>query len=613
MQEESLSTKQLRNYKIQFILVTANEFEKEALQNQIKPISPNCITTYTDKTGRYRIGYLGSYLIAHLHLLQQGSQREHAAITSINEAYQTISPLCVIMVGIAFGRSSITQNLGDVLVSQTIKPYNHVRRSAGDNGECITEDRNHPLTPGHTILHLAQSRADQVNAMPLKYKVHVGTILTGEELIDDKIYKEKLIEAFSTADQDIIGGEMEAVGLASAMLYHSNINWLVIKAISDWADGAKNKNKTKYQKEAAQNAVDFCVKLFNTDRLCMLSNFVKTKSNYNEKYNTFLINGYKLYYLRNKLCCTFKDISIKTAIPQAEIEQLENFKIIDGKPVFHTISSKKAHKIRKLLGCGEELFEETYTDHEQSFFKNKKHALFCPPERAKAVIFDFDGTLTLKDQHLSTWQRIWQYLGYDLKICETLHRKFTNGDISHNEWCDKTAKYFIDRDLKKDDIMKIAQQITLMPGTDAVLQELSNQNIPVYICSGSIDIIIESVLGDSKKLIRKIVSNEFAYDKTGTKLKTITSTVYDFAGKSDFIKEVAAELNIDTSDILFVGNSNNDEFAVSSGAKTLVINPKLTDGYNRNIWKYFVGHNIKDLHEILPFLLPDKYLLERTE
>ena len=142
-----------------------------------------------------------------------------------------------------------------------------------------------------------------------------------------------------------------------------------------------------------------------------------------------------------------------------------------------------------------------------------------------------------------------------------------------------------------------------------MLQELNKYDIPVYICSGSIDIIIESVLGDLARYVKKIASNKFAYDASGKRLIAILGTKYDFKGKSDFIISVADELNISTSDIVFVGNSNNDELAVHSGAKTVVINPKLTCGYNREIWHYFGGVNVTDLREILPYLIPDHYLL----
>ena len=612
MDTEYLTEKQIRNLKIQFLFITANKFEQAELKQRIAPFKPNCAAVYSSPTVDYTIGYLGSYLIAHIHLPQQGSQRPYASTLTINEAYQLIHPLCVIMVGIAFGRDETIQKLGDVLVSQSVKTYGIVRRSTKGNSCLDTEDRNDNVTPGHGVLRAISSFADRINNAQHRYRVHVGTILTGEELVDNKEYKEYLISQFKSGNLDIIGGEMEATGLTSVMVRMENLNWIVIKAICDWGKKKKNENKSEHQQDAARNAVDFCVRLFSTEQLSKLPNFKKTKLNYNEKLNVLTINGYKLFYLRNKRCCSIKELSKRTKITEKEIRSLEEFNIVDNKPVFLTIKQTKAKKIQAVLNCGNELFEESYTSEEKFFFRNKGRASLCPPERAKAVIFDFDGTLTIKDKQFSTWQKIWENLGYDLQICDSLHRKFTNGDISHKQWCDITADYFIKKGLKKEKVELIANQISLMPGTSDVFKILHDNNIPIYICSGSIDIIIDYVLGDLKKYVRKIACNEFAFDSSGTKLKAIIGTAYDFEGKASFINDIAEELDISTQDIVFVGNSNNDEFAFSSGAKTLAINPKLTNGYNRSVWKYFAGHNVRDLNDVLPFLLPDKYLLKEV-
>jgi hypothetical protein len=49
---------------------------------------------------------------------------------------------------------------------------------------------------------------------------------------------------------------MEGAGLYVAS-HHHKVDWIVIKAICDWADGEKGKNKSGRQKKAAQNAAQF--------------------------------------------------------------------------------------------------------------------------------------------------------------------------------------------------------------------------------------------------------------------------------------------------------------------------------------------------------------------
>ena len=85
-------------------------------------------------------------------------------------------------------------------------------------------------------------------------KVRPGLLLSGEKLIDDKDYRDQLI----ALQVEAVGGEMEGAGLYVASAEHK-IDWIVIKAICDWADGNKSINKTQRQKIAAKNAAVFVV------------------------------------------------------------------------------------------------------------------------------------------------------------------------------------------------------------------------------------------------------------------------------------------------------------------------------------------------------------------
>ena len=49
---------------------------------------------------------------------------------------------------------------------------------------------------------------------------------------------------------------MEAAGLYAACA-EADVDWVVVKAICDWADGKKQLNKEQRQKTAADNAARF--------------------------------------------------------------------------------------------------------------------------------------------------------------------------------------------------------------------------------------------------------------------------------------------------------------------------------------------------------------------
>lgn len=199
------------------------------------------------------------------------------------------------------------------------------------------------------------------------------------------------------------------------------------------------------------------------------------------------------------------------------------------------------------------------------------------------VVFDFDGTLTSGKTAKTTWETLWTDLGYDIRLCKQFHQQYDQHEISHEEWCKITEEKFRAHKLNKTSVDKIASNICLIQGIKETFIELSRRNIKIFIVSGSIKTIISLALNNLCKYVEQINANEFCFDSNGY-LEKIIGTKYDFEGKATFISEIAFRYEIPESDILFVGNSINDRFAYLSGAKTLCINPKLTDPTNRNIW-----------------------------
>jgi nucleoside phosphorylase len=154
------------------------------------------------------------------------------------------------MAGIAFGSDRSKHRPGDVLVAQHIIPYEAQRQGAE------VEFRN-PVPPAsgallnrfRNVLKWSFQRPDGMTC-----KVHYGAILSGEKLIDDKSFKQSLLEQYPTA----IGGEMEGAGLwASAD--RNRKEWLVVKGVCDWADGEKNDD---YQELAAAASISLCEEVF---------------------------------------------------------------------------------------------------------------------------------------------------------------------------------------------------------------------------------------------------------------------------------------------------------------------------------------------------------------
>ncbi|MDR2031998.1 MAG: hypothetical protein LBP86_07055, partial [Azoarcus sp.] len=175
---------------------------------------------------------------------EQGENRAQQTCQALIKAFPTKLDT-IIAVGIAFGVDREKQSIGDVLVAKSVYDYERARQTRG-----ITEPRGESY-PCSSQLRQRFWHADQYQRSFSTWpRLHFGALLSGNKLIDDKEFRDALRER---AD-GIIGGEMEGVGV-----YHAvdgkNVQWLIVKAICDWADGDKNNpQKEKHQKLAAKNA-----------------------------------------------------------------------------------------------------------------------------------------------------------------------------------------------------------------------------------------------------------------------------------------------------------------------------------------------------------------------
>lgn len=219
----------------------------------------------------------------------------------------------------------------------------------------------------------------------------------------------------------------------------------------------------------------------------------------------------------------------------------------------------------------------------------------------KIVIFDFDGTLTKPHSGYNTWETLWVELGYPVEYCEKYHKLYSNNEISHDEWCEITEKFFKEKGLTRKELISASKNAELLADVKEVITYLKSKGIMLYILSGSIKQYIEIVLGaELSHCFTEIKANRFVFNAQG-QLEGIIGTPYDFEGKARFVQKIIQEKKVSPQDIIYIGNSFNDEFVYTSGVETLCINPSNTDYYNSKVWHNYL-RNVKSLKEVLPFI-----------
>lgn len=225
------------------LLVTVNRIETEAILKAAHSHQQEYATNIT----YYDLGEEGG---VQLYLVRSGmgTTGPAASTVTISEAIDHLEPTAIILTGIAFGVDPREQEIGQVLISEQVFSYGPQRSSTMPNNR-----------------HRRISRGDRALASPrlidrfrdgeigwTESKLSFGLILSGDMLIDNVNVRDELIKL----EPEAIGGEMEAAGLYSIAV-RKKIDWIVVKAICDWADGNKGENKEVNQKLAARSAANF--------------------------------------------------------------------------------------------------------------------------------------------------------------------------------------------------------------------------------------------------------------------------------------------------------------------------------------------------------------------
>jgi len=101
---------------INVVIITATPVERKAVLDLLRPYPRRKkILTVFSKSATYYLGQFGAYKTV-VTMCRMGSIGENSATKATEQALRKWQPQAIIMVGIAFGKDSNTQKIGDVLV-----------------------------------------------------------------------------------------------------------------------------------------------------------------------------------------------------------------------------------------------------------------------------------------------------------------------------------------------------------------------------------------------------------------------------------------------------------------------------------------------------------------
>lgn len=234
---------------VKILVLTANEIERETLFSCSVKHPNSLIESEEDIIIRipysglvYSIFYINDIKIVHVEPEMTGSYSKGGTAETLQKALEHVRPSVVLSVGVAFGYDIEKQNLCDVLVGRQFFSYDKSIKMLDDQ---IKIKRLHTFESSENLLYKIKSNImfeDKIIGLfNNTFNAHIGNILTGEYVIDSRVFRDLIFSPFKPFG--IIGGEMEAFGMFNSIEEYNakhqrnKVHGIMIKGICDWGAG----------------------------------------------------------------------------------------------------------------------------------------------------------------------------------------------------------------------------------------------------------------------------------------------------------------------------------------------------------------------------------------
>jgi|GEM_PF-6910053 len=257
---KSISYQEAKIINPSFLFIVHNNTEYDIMLDSLAPPPDyDKIAKVVVECQPYYIGNFGAQTIVVVKSSDMGSTKPFASTTTTINAITHWQPLFVLMVGVAASMEKKNKaKIGDVIVARESIDYQSAKYT--DEGPI---SRAHHYYSGKIYKMFDNIRSEEFNAAldndTNEYKIKKGAVLSGGILLDSKTLKKELRDL----NLEVVGLEMEFMGVASACI-DAGINQLImVKGICDFGDGTKKYNKGANQKKAMQNAIKLCKIVFD--------------------------------------------------------------------------------------------------------------------------------------------------------------------------------------------------------------------------------------------------------------------------------------------------------------------------------------------------------------
>lgn len=246
---------------VDVVVVVATPTERKQTTRLMQPLSSRrAVLLVWGNKEDYYLGMFGKHRTTIVQCEMSDDGKKGSTLV-IHDACMIWKPRAVLLVGIAFAADKSTQGPADLMIGSYIYPYAHQRVERKH-----FKSRMPPVPLDGTLFSNMTSFSTSFSFMRpdrTTVEIHKGSILSAPFLMDDAVTKKKLIDmARKVGLKDVVGGEMEGVGLVSSG-ERDHVPTALVKGVSDWGDGKKR--ESDYQNMAAAAAAKFVHEFLSLD------------------------------------------------------------------------------------------------------------------------------------------------------------------------------------------------------------------------------------------------------------------------------------------------------------------------------------------------------------
>lgn len=234
------------------LLITAISSETKALKAAARELGLGWEKRVGQDTEYRHLGMMQGVQVAALELRSMGSFSETGSAFTCHRAMVESGATTVLAVGIAFGISEDWQRVGDLLIAESLHLY--------DEGYVVDD-----ATTGYRYTYKPSATVPASRRWVMRFRRsakstggphHVGKLLAGGARIESRAFREHLRERVTDEGAMVVGGEMEAAGIAAACAA-AKAEWVVVKAVSDFATKESRERIADTRDTAASRAAKF--------------------------------------------------------------------------------------------------------------------------------------------------------------------------------------------------------------------------------------------------------------------------------------------------------------------------------------------------------------------